>query len=89
VNGRGWATIATFVAIPIGYAGLAYAGLDERILIFVGVVAFLIGYTALDITGHPTRPIPGDWLRRRITINLVYLAVVGMIAFGVTRFLQS
>lgn len=89
MTARDKATIATFIAIPIAYAALAIAGLDERVLIPLGVVAFLIGYTALDITGHPTRPIPGDWLRRRITVNLIYLAVVGMIAFGVTRLLQS
>lgn len=89
MTGREWAIIGTFVAVPIAYAGLAFAGVDDRLLTVIGVLAFLVAYTVLDVMSHPTRPIPGPWLRRRITTNLVYLAVVGVISLTIARALGS
>jgi len=72
------------VAMPLLYAAIAVKGISggmgQGTLILIGVVLFLATYTVLDVMGHPKRPIPGEWLRRRITVNLIYLSAVGAVA---------
>jgi hypothetical protein len=89
VTGRDRAVLATFVGLPVAYAALAFAGVDDRLLVFIGVLAFVTAYSVLDVMSYPTRPIPGEWLRRRITVNLVYMAIVGVVSLGVARLIGS
>lgn len=79
--------VCAMVGTPLVYAALAFGGMDDRWLVFLGVIMFLIAYTVLDVLSHPVRPIPGEWLRRRITTNLIYLVLVGIVSLAVPRLL--
>lgn len=72
--------ICALVAVPLLYAAVALTDIGEGWTIFIGVLLFAATFTTLDYVGYPTRPVPGEWLRRRITVNVVYLAIVAAIA---------
>ena len=77
--------VCVVAAIPLLYGAIAMQGVDQGWVILFGVVLFAAVYTTLDVLSHPARPIDQAWLRRRITINLVYLAVIGLLSIVVAR----
>ena len=76
--------VCTIAATPLIYAAVAVEAGDQGWVILFGVVLFAMVYTVLDVLSYPTRPIDQAWLRRRISLNLGYLAVVGIISIVIT-----
>lgn len=75
--------VCALAATPLLYAAVALETGDQGWVILFGVILFAVVYTVLDVLSHPVRPIDQAWLRRRISLNLGYLAVVGLISIVV------
>lgn len=70
------------VAVPFLFIAIALMDVLGTWIYFIGVIMFATAYTVIDVMGNPVRPVPGSWLRKRITINLGYMTTVALVVLA-------
>lgn len=77
------------MAVPFLFMAIALMDVLGTWIYFIGVIMFSTAYTVLDVIGHPVRPVPGAWLRKRITINLGYMATVALVVLAFSEIVKG